>query len=326
MTSFTFFLLKEQPRINDELSALSAVLPDYVRPTAKYALEGGGKRLRPLLTVLCGRALGYKGKQLHKVGCAVELLHAATLLHDDVLDNADMRRGKPCAHHVFGLAPTLLAADAMFAQGCTLIAEFNNPRMVKCLSNAIVQTANGEIMEIAHQGKVQADMAVYTEIISSKTAWLLRAACELGARMATDNEKYIQAAADFGHNLGMAFQIADDALDFSPSSDTGKPEGGDVREGKFTPPILFYMQSLVHEKRQTFVENFAALRFSEEDVLNIVKAIRDGGFQTQTLQLADNYLNNAAQALAILPQHDKKAQQACELLHAGLDFVRNRTA
>ena len=166
----------------------------------------------------------------------MEMLHAATLLHDDVLDNADTRRGKPAAHTIFNATSTILAGDAMLAHANALVAQCGDPRLCLCFSEATSRTAAGEILEIAAQHQVETTAEEYEEIIRGKTAWLIRASCQLGALRAGADDALVEAAAAYGENIGMAFQIVDDALDFAPQSVTGKPSGGDVREGKLTRP------------------------------------------------------------------------------------------
>ena len=327
MRHFAAFLLREQPRIAKAVDALAAELPGYVRPAAAYALSTGGKRLRPALTVLCARALGYNGDDIYRLGATVEMFHVATLLHDDILDNADTRRSHLATHLKFGVPRTLLSADAMVACAFKALADTNDPRFMRCLTSAVIGTADGEIMEIENQGSTTGGIEQYTSIIEGKTACLLRASCELGALCAGADEKHFNAISTFGRSLGMAFQIADDALDFSPESVTGKPEGGDLREGKYTPPIAFYTESLTDAARQDFLKKFTARSFSDADVSNIVHEIREKGFQDRTLRLADSYLNTASAALHSLDTCvDNTASKACATLAEAIDFVRDRTA
>jgi len=327
MRHFAAFLLREQPRIAEAIDALTAKLPGYVRPAAVYALSTGGKRLRPALTVLCARSLGYSENDVYRLGATVELFHVATLLHDDILDNANTRRAHPATHCKFGVPRTLLSADAMVAHAFRTLSETNDPRFMRCLTSAVIGTADGEIMEIEAQGSTSGGLAAYTTIIEGKTACLLRAACELGALCAGAAASDLTAISDYGRNLGMAFQIADDALDFSLENTTGKPEGGDLRESKFTPPIAYYVESLSPEKRRSFLARFASRSFSDTEIRTLVKEIRDGGFQERTLRLADAYLDAASLSLrSLTAPPDKHAEKAREALAEAVAFVRDRTA
>ena len=257
MITLRTFIEQEQPRINAALAEAAAELPVSIMPIAQYAMGNGGKRLRPLLTVLVARLLGYADNDIYSLAAAMEMFHVATLLHDDVMDNAEMRRGSTATHKVFGVTETILAGDALLAKGNQIVAGFGDPRLTAATSDAIAQTANGEILEIANQGKNAPDLLIYNQIIAGKTAWMIRTSCNIGAVRANGTPEQVAGATDYGFNLGMAFQIVDDALDFAPSSLTGKPEGGDVREGKLTPPIFFYANSLAPAERYAFFAHFS---------------------------------------------------------------------
>lgn len=325
MLQFATILAKERPAINRAVDSLTNSLPEHVRPAAAYALGSGGKRLRPLLVVLMARAMGCQDDGVYALGATAELFHVATLLHDDILDNADLRRGRESTHRRFGVPCTLLTADAMFSRAFQALAETGDPRCVSCLCRAVIGTVDGEIMEIDNQGRTNG-LEDYYKIIEGKTAYLLRASCELGAIKANADEARIQAACDYGYNLGMAFQIVDDALDFAPSEKTGKPEGGDILEGKFTPPICYYMESLDPESRNAFRSKFAALSFTEEERAAIVEAVRANGFQERTLRLADTFLDKASNALDRIAPESSQGVRAVSVLREAVSFVRNRAS
>ena len=174
-------LALELPPVNAALERAAHGLPEPVRPVALHIFEAGGKRLRPLLVVLTARLLGYERADIYDLAVTMEMLHAATLLHDDVLDNAASRRGKPAAHTIFDVTPTILAGDALLAQANALVAGFGDPRLSLCFSEATSRTAAGEILEIAAQRRVDTSAEEYAEIVRGKTAWLIRASCQLGA-------------------------------------------------------------------------------------------------------------------------------------------------
>ena len=251
------FATHEHRAIEAALVRATAALPDNVRAVASHVLESGGKRLRPLLTVRVARLLGCVDEAVYALAAAVEMAHAATLLHDDVLDKADLRRGRAAAHHLFGVVPAVLAGDALLAYANRTVASYGLGALSVAFSEAIARTAEGEILEIRNQGQA-APLETYLDIVRGKTAWMIRMACEVGAIFAGAPEPRVAAAADYGFNLGIAFQIVDDALDFAPSACTGKPEGGDLREGKFTPPLLLFAQTLPPEARGRFLRRFGA--------------------------------------------------------------------
>lgn len=301
------YLTAEQPRINAALSAETATLHPLVRPVAEHVLEAGGKRLRPLLVLLMARLFGYRNDDAYPLACSVELLHSATLLHDDILDEADLRRGLPSAHVTFGTTPTVLAGDALLALANLIVARYGDAKLTACISEAIIQTATGEIVEIAHMRSTAHSQQTYIDIITGKTAWMLQASCELGALRGGATPEQVQAAAAFGLNLGIAFQIVDDALDFADRADTGKPVGGDLREGKLTPPIIMYRDTLTADARQSFDAKFTEGTFQDAEIQSISADIRALGVDTKTRELAGSYLKDARTALMRLPDVQERS-------------------
>jgi len=312
-------LALELPGINRALDRAVDTLPEPVRPVARHIFDAGGKRLRPLLTVLTSRLMGNESKGIQDLAITLEMLHAATLLHDDVLDNAVSRRGKPAAHTLFDVSSVILAGDALLAGANALVASHGDTRLTRCFSEATSRTAAGEILEIAAQGRVDSTSADYEEMVRGKTAWLIRAACEMGALAAGADDASVAAAATYGENLGMAFQMVDDALDFAPESVTGKPTGGDVREGKLTPPLRLYRDSLNAEERSAFDAAFCAGLMTEADAADIAERIRQAGHDNAVRRQADEFLDAARQALETLPDRPER-----ELMRQMADYVRDR--
>jgi octaprenyl-diphosphate synthase len=241
-------------------------------------------------------------------------------MHDDILDNADLRRGKPAAHTLFGLTPTILAGDVLLALADEIVARTGNPPLTACISKAIMQTASGEIMEIAAVRNAGITRAEYIEIITGKTAYLIQSACEFGVIAAGASERLRSAARSFGLNLGIAFQLVDDALDYTSGTDTsGKPLGGDLREGKFTLPLLLYLESLPDEERQATIRELTDADLNPARQDRIIAEIASKGFADQTRDAAKSYLALASQALDVLPVCLEK-----NLLGAMVDFVLTR--
>ena len=312
-------LATELPGINRALYRAVDTLPEPVRPVARHIFEAGGKRLRPLLTVLCARLLGHKDDDIYDLAITLEMLHAATLLHDDVLDNAVSRRGKPAAHTIFDVSGVILAGDALLAGANALVASHGDTRLTRCFSEATSRTAAGEILEIAAQRRVDPSAGEYEEMVRGKTAWLIRAACEMGALAARADNTAVTAAAAYGENLGMAFQMVDDALDFAPESVTGKPTGGDVREGKLTPPLRLYRASLDEAERVAFDAAFCSGLMTEADAAAIAERIRQAGHDQAVRRQADEFLDAARQSLDNLPDRPER-----ELMRQMADYVRDR--
>lgn len=312
-------LALELPGINRALNKAVDTLPEPVRPVARHIFDAGGKRLRPLLTVLMARLLGHEAKSIQDLAITLEMLHAATLLHDDVLDNAVSRRGKPAAHTLFDVSSVILAGDALLAGANALVANYGDTRLTRCFSEATSRTAAGEILEIAAQRRVDSSSVDYEDMVRGKTAWLIRAACEMGALAAGADDAAVAAAAAYGENLGMAFQMVDDALDFAPESVTGKPTGGDVREGKLTPPLRLYRDSLNTAERSAFDAAFCAGLMTEADAASIAESIRQAGHDNAVRRQADEFLDAARQALETLPDRPER-----ELMRQMADYVRDR--
>ncbi|MDR2745184.1 MAG: polyprenyl synthetase family protein [Desulfovibrio sp.] len=294
-------LAAELPRINAALAAEAEELPAPVRAIARHILDAGGKRLRPFLTLLFARLFDAAGEERYRLAITLELLHAATLLHDDVLDNALSRRGKPAAHTVFDVPAVILGGDALLSHANAIVASFGDTRMTRCFSEATSSTAGGEILEIAARGRTDISRQEYENMARGKTAWLIRAACEMGALAAGTDEAGIRAATVYGENLGMAFQLVDDALDFAPEEITGKPTGGDAREGKFTPPLRLYRQSLAEEERAAFDADFTRGLMTENEAAAVARRIRQAGYDAQTRAEAQRYLHAALAALRDMP-------------------------
>lgn len=312
-------LAEELPPIGAALARATEKLPEPVRPVARHILEAGGKRLRPFLTVLMARLLGDGGERIYDLAVTMEMLHAATLLHDDVLDGAASRRGKAAAHTSFGVTQAILAGDALLSGANAQVADFGDPRLCRCFSTATSETAAGEILEIAAQRRVDVSAEEYAAIVRGKTAALIAAACELGALAANASAEAVKAAADYGENLGMAFQIVDDALDFAPEEETGKPTGGDVREGKLTPPLRFYRLNLAENERAAFDAAFVCGLMSAADAAEISLRVREGGFDRRARDEAQDYLKAARAALLRLPDGPERP-----VLLEMTDYVRDR--
>ncbi len=302
MSDIADIVSREVPAINRYLESATETLNPMVQPVVRHVLLAGGKRLRPLLTILTARGMGHRADDIYPLACSLEFLHSATLLHDDILDGAKLRRGRESAHVRFGSTHTILAGDVLLALANRLVAEYDNPELTKLLSEALLQTATGEILEIAHLRDVDLPLDTYFSIITGKTAYLIQASCQCGAVLAGASPELIQAAADLGHHVGVAFQLVDDALDYtSPATVSGKPTGGDLKEGKVTLPLLLYLQGLPFEERRRLAEDFRQDQLSAEDIEYLRGNVVAGGHAEKTREMAGDYLAKAQAALAKFP-------------------------
>lgn len=316
--NFQKFLEENLEKINNSLFASVTQLPFYCQPIAEHILKAGGKRLRPLLVILCAKVFGCTNKEdIYNLSICMELLHASTLLHDDVIDNATLRRGKKTAHEIFGSASTILAGDAMLALGNKIVAHFNNMELVQCYSNAIISTANGEIMEINSLRNPELGEEEYLKIAEGKTACLIAFSCQLGAYFANANNADVMACYEFGKNLGLAFQMIDDVLDFTSGEITGKPCGGDLREGKMTPPLRLFRKSLSANEKKDFDHKFINNSFNDNECNDIVDKIKD--ILPKVRLDAELFLEKAREQLKKLPQNKETL-----ILNELTDFVGSR--
>jgi octaprenyl-diphosphate synthase len=214
-----------------------------INQLSEYIIRSGGKRLRPLLAVLAARACGYQGAQHITLAAVVEFIHTATLLHDDVVDASELRRGQETANHMFGNEAAVLVGDFLYSRAFEMMIDVGSMRVMEILAHATNVIAEGEVMQLMNCHDPAVDEARYMEVIRSKTAKLFEAACQLGAVVAQRSEAEEQALALYGMHLGTAFQLIDDVLDYSSSSDvTGKRMGDDLAEGKPTLPLIYAMQ------------------------------------------------------------------------------------
>lgn len=314
------YLENELPRINAFLERETDKLDGSVRPPIQHVLAAGGKRIRPLLTLLASRALGAQGDTPYPLACSLEMLHSATLLHDDILDEAALRRGRKSAHIVYGPNVTILAGDVLLALANRLVADYGEPRLTAILSEAILRTATGEVKEIANVRNTDLTNDDYLDIITGKTAYLFQAACEAGAIVAGATPEQEQAAHNYGLYLGIAFQLVDDALDYvSPSDVSGKPSGGDLKEGKLTLPLIGYFDSLPDAERQQVLTKFRDNALTEDETAHILGEITRLGLPQKTREAAERYANMAHDALSAFPETPER-----EVLHSVLDYVLSR--
>ena len=232
--------------LRDDLQAVDRVLRKslssdvaLIRQVSEYIIRGGGKRLRPALLILAAQACGYRGKHHHTLAAVVEMIHTATLLHDDVVDESSLRRGHATANAMFGNAASVLVGDFLYSRAFQLIVTVENMRVLQILSNATNDIAEGEVLQLMNTGNPDLDEESYLEVIRRKTAKLFEAAAQLGAVLAGADVGIEDALARYGMHVGTAFQLIDDVLDYSGElAAIGKNLGDDLAEGKATLPLI----------------------------------------------------------------------------------------
>jgi octaprenyl-diphosphate synthase len=269
---------------------------------AGHIVSAGGKRLRPMLTLGCARLCGYQGERHVALAAAVEFIHTATLLHDDVVDSSDLRRGRDTANAVWGNKPAVLVGDFLFARSFELMVADGSLRILEILSHAAAVIAEGEVGQLITANDTTTTESAYLEVIEAKTAALFAAATRIGAVVAGRPAAEEQALERFGRNLGVAFQLIDDMLDFSArQSELGKSVGDDFRDGKITLPILIAFDRGDTEERRFWRRTLEDCDQHPGDLEQAVRLIERRGAVAETMRRARAYADNAAAALASFP-------------------------
>ncbi len=275
-----------------------AVIPDL----SGYIVSAGGKRLRPLITLVAASAVGTPNPATHALAAAVEFIHTATLLHDDVVDESDLRRGKPAAKAIWGEKASILVGDFLFARSFNLLVETRNLDILDRLANASSTIAEGEVRQLAAMAAKDLPTEDYLAIVEAKTGALFEAAAETGALSVGESE-HAHALATYGKNLGLAFQIIDDALDYGGTTTViGKSVGDDFRECKITLPVIIARRRGSDEDREFWERAFDPETQQDTDLAHAVHLIRATGAAEATIHEAEAYAALAKGALRSLPE------------------------
>jgi len=293
--------------VKDELDEIEVELKrnlnphfDLVSQTASHILFSGGKRLRPLLTVLAARLCGYKGNDDRTLSIVFEYLHAATLLHDDLVDGATLRRGKPVAHSIWGAPTAVLVGDFLLARSLSIAAETGIPEIIKVIAKITENMSQGEIQQLFRKGALDISEKEYMEVIQRKTAVLFQGACRVSAMIAGSSSKEESALSEYGFNLGIAFQMADDLLDYtSNTSAIGKEVGADLKEGKLTLPVIYSLKTAGPKDRVLMENIIKEHNFSVQDFKILISLLEKYEGLAYAKNLASGYVNIAKDALTI---------------------------
>ncbi len=290
--------------ILERMQSQVALIPEL----AGHLIAGGGKRMRPMLTLACARLLDYQGARHHKLAAAVEFIHTATLLHDDVVDGSGLRRGKRTANIIWGNPASVLVGDFLFSRSFELMVEDGSLRVLKILSRASAVIAEGEVDQLTAQRRIETGEDHYLDIIQAKTAALFAAACRIAAVVAERGEEVEQALDCYGRNLGIAFQLIDDAIDYSSDSETmGKGVGDDFRDGKVTLPVILAFARGSGSERRFWQEAMEGSRSSDEDLAHATRLLEQSGALADTIDRARTYGQRAIDALGPFPAGKAKS-------------------
>lgn len=278
---------------------------ELVPELARYLIDAGGKRLRPMLTL--ASALLFEKNNRHQISyaAAVEFMHNATLLHDDVVDESDMRRGKPAARKVWGNQASVLVGDFLLGQAFMMMVETGELRALEVLSRAAATIAEGEVFQLSKAGDLDATPQDYAQVVIAKTATLFEAATIVGGMAGGASDAEIEALRLYGHELGWAFQLVDDALDYGGATGTlGKNVGDDLREGKMTLPVILALKAATAEEHQLLKTALGNQDATDAQVADVIAIFEKYGTLRTTLDEAKQHAASAVKALEVLPASD----------------------
>lgn len=284
-----------------------------VNTVAAHILSSGGKRIRPLLLLLCARLCGYTASDHHVLASLVEYIHTATLLHDDVVDDADLRRGRQTARKVWGNQISILVGDYLYSKAICHIVGFRSQAINEVLSEACRKMAEGEVLQLYYNGNPQITESEYLRIVEYKTAGLIAAACRMGAIIGGATPAQEMALFRFGQHLGIAFQVADDTLDYAANGDRlGKSLGQDLRQGKATLPLLHLLQHSPEQDRQMIKDRMETRSLTDADLLRIVALMQECGSIAYAMDRARQFV--AAARMDLAPFEDSSPRRALSVV------------
>jgi len=293
------------PRYKDDLKKVDEFLEKHyssyinlIPEITDHIIQSGGKRFRPLLLMISSDLCGYQGDRRYSLAAVLEFLHTASLLHDDVIDHADTRRGQPAANNIWGNSASVLVGDFLYSQAFKLMIEDGDPSIQKLLSSAAVTMVEGETAELMKCNNINITEEECLSVIEKKTAILISAACTTGAMLAKAPETTIDALTEFGMKLGIAFQLTDDTLDYVAAEDEfGKAIGMDLKEGKITLPLIWALKKCSSAEKELVTKILASKNISEDNIIEIISLINKHGGIDYALNKAEEYIKKAKSSL-----------------------------
>ncbi len=298
----------DMQRVNELIINRTFSDVEMIPEVAQHLIDSGGKRLRPMLTIAAAQMCGYHGAHHITLAASVEFMHTATLLHDDVVDESELRRGKPSARMVWGNEASVLVGDYLLGQAFKMMVETESLAALAILSNAAAVIAEGEVLQLAASKDTSTTEDAYLAVIGAKTAALFAAAAEIGAVIADRPKEEHRALHSFGRNLGLAFQLVDDALDYSGQQALlGKHIGDDFREGKITLPVVLSFRRGDEEERAFWKRSMQEGDQTEADLEHAVALMEKNDALADTIKRAHHYGAMARDALAIFPESEQKS-------------------
>lgn len=287
--------------IRQDLDAVEAVLArettssvDIITQVIQFMIANKGKRLRPALTILAARMAGYHGEAAPIMGAMMEMVHTASLMHDDVIDNAAVRRGRPSANAQWGNQISVLVGDFFWCKACEIMVRHGNSRILQAVTHTITATTEGEVLEVVKSNDINITEEDYLKVIQLKTAVLLSTCCQVGAILGDVSESYESAMKRYGYDLGIAFQLADDYLDYVAEEERlGKSTGTDLREGKVTLPLIVALKRADDSERQSIKDAALAKAITPKKLAEVLEIIKRHNGLAYTADLARHYIAKA---------------------------------
>lgn len=315
-----------QALMKSELDLMNKILVDrldsnvdLISQMSQYIINSGGKRIRPLLLLICAKATEYDGDYHYSMAVVIELIHTATLLHDDVVDQSETRRGQETANELWGNAPSVLVGDFLYSRAFEIMVEPNSMEIMRILSKATNQISEGEVLQLLNIKNANVTQAEYFKVIERKTACLFKAACQIAGILSSADQKVINAMGSFGMHLGNAFQIIDDTLDYeSDSNIIGKEIGDDLSEGKVTLPMIYALEKT--KKAENKILKDAIKNADASHIDQIVEILLNVDAFQYSRDIAKIESNRALESIDYLP--DSKYKTALKLL-CELSLERN---
>ena len=279
------------------------LIPDV----AHHLIDSGGKRFRPLLHLICARLCGYDGPRRFPLAASIEFIHTASLLHDDVIDEGLLRRGKTSANRVWGNAASVLVGDFLYSKAFSLLADIGDIRVVQLMSKMTNVMSEGEVFQLMKCGDTSLTEEEYLSIVEKKTAVLISSACESGAALGGAPESQARALGQYGYNIGMVFQITDDTLDYmAREEDFGKSIGKDLEEGKMTLPLIYTLSHCPPDRREKIKSAIEKKDLASEAIRNIFEVIQQSGGIHYSLKRAEQFITQAVKNLDVFSASPEK--------------------
>jgi octaprenyl-diphosphate synthase len=315
--------------VRDECEALEDYFRSYLRTDVplidrifEHLIDGGGKRFRPLLVLLVSSCSPRVNEDVFKLAVAVEFIHTATLLHDDVVDQSDVRRGNRVAYRIWGAEPSVLSGDYLYSRAFNLLVEIGHLGILDALSGATTQMARGEVLQLLRSYSTATTRDEYLEVINGKTASLISASCTAAGYLAGLEGRDLEAAGEYGLNLGLSFQIVDDILDYASQRGVlGKAIGKDFLEGKVTLPVIVLMENISGDLKRQVVTIFLKESPQSDDFKQILDLMNEHGVLEKTLEVAIDYRDRAIRALLETPEGPCR-----DSLHSLANYVVERSS